>query len=138
MKQHLDPKDLDQLTDSGKQKLREWWKPKVGDFYKNIYSEGFDLIGVGCMSQECECPTMDRFDALDEKKMCLPLLSIGQMIQFLDEHGWEYINLGKDIKGDYSVSCNIGSKEANDMGRVTGESTCDALWSACIELLNKE
>lgn len=46
MKQHITTEQLNELSEKGKGKLREWWKPKVGD---------------------------------------LPLLSIGQMIEFLDE-----------------------------------------------------
>jgi hypothetical protein len=33
MKQHISAEDLQELTQEQKDRLREWWKPEIGDMY---------------------------------------------------------------------------------------------------------
>jgi hypothetical protein len=35
MKRRITPEQLAELTEEQKDRLREWWKPEVGDFYYN-------------------------------------------------------------------------------------------------------
>ncbi len=88
MKQRITPEDLSQLSDEQKRKLRDWWKPKLGDMCvqfsefgtTKIILEG-NLVRVredgeifGKCGHQYENP--------------LPLLSIGQMIELLGEE-WQ-------------------------------------------------
>jgi hypothetical protein len=80
-KRRVTVEQLDELTDEQKQKLREWWRPEVGDYYN------------------CECGVKSRADintavvdfyehaSPHDEDCCLPLLDIGQMIQLLITHG---------------------------------------------------
>ena len=133
--------------------MRAWWKPEVGDFVYDNYSEGLfhkdndtswyllgDYNWVG--GEKC---TYD-FDVAcgDLKKHCLPLLSIGQMIEFLDEHG-EFI--GGHVSGTESqiwkddrgwALAYLGSGSLMGYQRNSGDQhreLCDALWEAVKEVL---
>ena len=81
MKQRITSGQLQQLTPFQQEKLRELWQPQFGNILESkkhgeqvfIYNEGdslyFDEDGYKC----------------DTKENCLPLLSIGQMIELLQE-----------------------------------------------------
>lgn len=136
-KQHILVSDLDQLTPAGKEKLRAWWKPAEGDF---IYTSAWiddktknDL--VLCMSS----PTGMVWQQMLEG--ALPLLSIGQMIEFLDSLDLE-VNISKPHLTAYEVSIydKYSDKVTLDvnLGFYQSLELCDALWSACVEVLNKE
>lgn len=78
MKQRITVEQLEGLNSEQQKKLIEWWQPKKGDFYidyewnmKHIVSSYDDEMIV------------DMFEELNIKKICLPLLSIGQCIEFL-------------------------------------------------------
>ena len=64
MKQHITVEQLNQLSEKGKEKLREWWEK--------------DIVEVDESKKQ---PEMICFGYKD-----LPLLSIGQMIEFLIEN----------------------------------------------------
>ena len=111
MKQRITPADLEVLTDTQKQRLRELWEPQVGDFIittgnvwityiivnaSNMSSLAFINSGIGVFG--------------NSKDNCLPLLSIGQMIEIVGNGFFDANNI--DI---YEL--------------------CDALWQAVKELL---
>jgi len=86
----------------------------------------------------------DHFATIDEPKehgeptrsIELPLLSIGQMVEFLWEHDekWE---LGYALAGELSAStceCCAGSIDYSEIDVI---GLCDALWQACKEVLNE-
>jgi len=109
MKQHITTEQLDfELNDKGKAKLRSWWKPKIGDLY--IWHDG-------------------------DKTPKYPLLSIGQMIEFLKEQGsfgMEEVEKsnGTNIKTIWELDSinewiHIGEKEE----------LCDSLWEAVKDVL---
>lgn len=81
MKQHITEEQLNELSEKGKERLRKWWKPKEYDLYMN--EEG-EVSSVWC----CE----DDVTSTD-----MPLLSIGQMIEFLNEYGEIYLGTVKII-----------------------------------------
>lgn len=134
MKQHLTPQDLDQLTPAGKEKLRAWWKPAEGDF---IYTSAWiddktknDL--VLCMSS----PTGMVWQQMLEG--ALPLLSIGQMIEFLEDN--DFILLIQDPYNEqHSVEEELNWGIYGQLGKQHhSKELCDSLWYACVEILNKE
>ena len=73
MKQHISPEQLEELSEKGNKKLRKWWKPKESDLYSAC------LEGVVCEI----CDEVYGIEKAEYKK-CDPLLSIGQMIEFLE------------------------------------------------------
>jgi hypothetical protein len=70
MKQRISRDQLQELSDMGKERLKTWWKPEAGDIAVN--DQGQSLVY--------------NFNINTIKESSLPLLSIGQMIEFLDEH----------------------------------------------------
>ena len=80
MKQHITPKQLKELTNDGRDKLREWWKP-----------ENSHLACILSTRQETFYFRLKQnkdFDKYAEE--VLPLISIGQMIEFLIENAKMY------------------------------------------------
>ena len=118
MKQHITVKQLNELSNiQGKKKLRKWWKPKAGDKIL-MYEDQVKVLLEGYLPME------------KEKHNLLPLLSIGQMIEFLDE------------KDDYFRSWytkGISTKEYKDrnFSWKYKEEICDKLWEAVKEMLNE-
>ena len=93
MKQHITAEQLKELSKKGKERLGKWWKPKWGDRItsiekisseKEIHSLGFITYynAAGFMVEFKKPP----FSAYKDKADLSPLLSIGQMIEFLEEH----------------------------------------------------
>ena len=118
MKQNITIEQLNELSEKGKKKLRKWWKPKEGDLF-------LDTIGEGQVVWCCE-------DDVEEGS--LPLLSIGQMIEFLDEHL---------LEGNYQIQrngernswrLNSDDIEFDEEGK---SELCDMSWQAVKEILEK-
>ena len=145
MKQHITVKQLNELSEKGKERLREWWKPELGDkFVQKHYHEQkkkvIEQVFVECDGWHCSnCEG----DTPYSGKLDLPLLSIGQMIEFLDNQNEiedsETLNLFTDydsghvkcwviqklnFKGD-QIYC-FASHKAN---------LCDVLWEAVRQVL---
>lgn len=138
MKQHLSINDLNQLSEKGKIKLREWWKPEYGDFvaikyyFQRKYREKIYIDELG-------------YDLVDEvmgitdlNESALPLLSIGQLIQFLDEHN-------PSGKGFSKIDATKGTDGLNYFWVVVQYDKyykelelCDSLWMAVKDILEKE
>lgn len=115
MKQHITP---DQLSDSGKQKLREWWKPALGDYFSwdeftTQFINYIDLLDeeIGFSVKQLEDPEF--------KKDHLPLLSIGQMLEFLYENNQEKWGL-------------------SGIEQIAIKDLCDDLWREVVEVLKKQ
>jgi hypothetical protein len=78
LKQRITVKHLNELTDEQKGCLREWWKPKTHDIVydfnlkKEFHVEHDNWLHEGYADYD--------------PKDFLPLLSIGQMIEILQEH----------------------------------------------------
>ena len=99
MKQHITVKQLNGLSKEGKEKLRSWWKPLGNDY---LYSPTYEMgrktgkwaIGINCneWARDWNKKKMQRFEWVRET---LPLLSIGQMIEFLGDK-WIYKHAGND------------------------------------------
>ena len=97
MKQHITIKQLNELTTEEKNYLRKWWKPKKGDkFYSNNYSNVYGGLFYGELSSPIIAESYEPDKVYfaggegEGREKDLPLLSIGQMIEFI---GDEYINV---------------------------------------------
>ena len=119
MKQFITIDQLKELSDQAKQRLGEWIhrNPSFVPLDLPLKDQSYQVIWT-----EPKTP--------NNKTYWLPLLSIGQMIEFLDEHnrGYESMNiipLINDIKKDY-----IDVKPVDDW--------CDSLWEAVKEVLETE
>lgn len=78
IKQRISVDQLQELTPGQQEKLREWWQVEKGDWY--IYN--FKWENVAKFELEGDICGHD-YPTVVVKKNCLPLLSIGQMLQFL-------------------------------------------------------
>ena len=118
MKQQIEVEQLNELNDAQKKVLRDWWKPSTGDWiYTSAWADSEtknDL--VICISS----PAGMMWSAL--LKEAMPLLSIGQMIEFLkDSVHWTH---NKSM-----VSLNLREDSITNI--------CDTLWEAVKEELEK-
>lgn len=103
MKQHISISQLNELSEEGRQRLDIW------------YHDECDHV---CEEIETDIPRHN-----------LPLLSIGQMIEFLDEYGPETIVVNteeRNIIGNDNVLIAWSDREL-----------ADALWEAVKEVLTK-
>ena len=149
MKQHITPKQLNELSKKGKERLRKWWKPKEGDFVygENRYLEkSSSIFTQGCTSKtelHCSCGRVECGDVY-KKSEALPLLSIGQMIEFLMKHdkhrtfiSWNTVfdvqYIGRTWFGKIELdkkNVKIVFRDGYGMGELV-----DTLWYACKEIL---
>ncbi len=131
MKRRITIRQLNELSEEQKVRLREWWKPEHGDL---VYDT--DLKNVQCI-YPYDIYLRGFFEEV------LPLLDIGQMIELLQEHG---------VKEDgiELLSCLTFCKPVcrqdefiyNDTiiglywaGRFDGVELVDALWQAVKSVL---
>lgn len=133
MKQHITVEQLSELTEEQKNKLRTLWKPELGDL---LYTKGYGLTEVFAVQNTDTFfeknygyghfdPTTIEERPIREK--CLPLLSIGKMIDILENRD-ECLNIVKrtDLEG---WGYEIQLRRVLYYNFSTGE-LCDALWSA--------
>ena len=108
MKQHISISDLEQLSKKGKERLRKWTK-----------SRDYRLpIGVNAKTGNI--------------KFTLPLLSIGQMIEFLDEQ--LYFDFFERFVKTHDGEWNY---EDDNLLSHNYKELCDSLWQAVKEVLEK-
>ena len=146
MKQHITPKQLNELSEKGKERLRKWWLPKEGDWYvwypkdkkvkpnKEEYllrrdvltpmELDFNAAGLWGMGMWDEIDEEEAEKFFQHKKLgYLPLLSIGQMIEFLGEH--DEVELGLVLQ---DLVIEAGPAGEMWIKSVDYQDFCDALW----------
>lgn len=130
MKQNITKTDLEQLSEKGKEKLREWWKPEDTDLYfdSDIHQWGCDFDGALQFDYESK-KVMGNPD--DGWGVVYPALSIGQMIEFLDEQDHRLIL----SKANGSVWLVAFSNRPTRDEHPSGAELCDALWEAVKEVI---
>lgn len=172
MKQHIAPEQLNELTEEQKERLREWWEPKEGDCVyipKGIkYGDGYgSWCEFGGWEQE-EIHFIGSIERITEESIekenkqpcflipeyandnyfeipirsCFPLLSIGQMIEFLMDSneissGIDSI-YGSKMDGKQKFHVNGFSRKYGERAKAIdgdSEELCDALWQAVKEVL---
>jgi len=86
MKKRITVEQLQELEPKQQQKLREWWKPEIGDEFTGITKHGtqrrLDIVGD---IDDCELSSYDDCSWTYKQKDCLPLLDIEQMIELLED-----------------------------------------------------
>ncbi len=122
MKQHITPEDLNQLSESGKQKLREWYSIKVQKDIKANWESGF--INPTNIS-------------------IYEYLTIGRLILFLTENAMGDLDLKIVINSaGSSVWKCIGDLQDKNLAKLNtqedGCDLCEALWSATKECLENK
>jgi len=125
MKLRIDTAQLNELSDAQKQRLRELWEPKDYDviLYKTPHEHdgGVTSIKISYGFLDSEIIDMDSdVDGYYNINDCLPLLSIGQMIEILQKN---------NISNNLLSYCNAY------IMRIECEDICDALWQAVKEIL---
>lgn len=130
MKRHITVEQFNELSDEQKQKLRSWWRPKEYDLYTdddgNYDAWEVDYDGSYCFDEVKK----QRLSYDEEATDMYPLLSIGQMIEFLE---------GKfdRIEND-GITWEVQMKKNNAWYGINREEFCDALWEAVKETLNED
>jgi hypothetical protein len=124
MKRRITPEQLAELTAEQKDRLREWWKPEIGDCYYYGFEDMFAVVTP-------ENLTAVMFTKKNSTKT-LPLLDIGQCIDLLE---WkdECFNIVKkiDLEGwGYEIQLRL----TKYYKFATGE-LIDALWEAVKSVL---
>lgn len=121
MKQHITVDQLDELTEKQKEKLRDMWEPIQGELF--YYSDKDDWY-YGDGIYRCAEYKNNKIEIIGErqivKEYCLPVLSIGQMIEILEKN----IEIIKPLENMWRS--NIKSHPLN----IDADELCDALWSA--------
>ncbi len=118
MKQHITPKQLNELSKKGVKRLFNW-------LTKKGYHDGLRFL----LNDEAEGMRV----ALKK----LPPLSIGQMIEFLQKHKFSIVKI-HDKKREVS-GWVVGQRDKD--GQVVGlynEELADGLWNDCKEILNEK
>jgi len=122
VKQRIELAQLNELTDEQKEKLREWWKPKRHDVFYSYYAK----------TEAVYQPGMFIGGRPPKSNKCIPLLSIGQMIEILGD------NLTSIINGDSGYQICTATEFRGLQGSVAGEvygELADALWPAVKPIL---
>lgn len=140
MKQHITVEQLNQLSEEAKERLREWWEPNEGDWFydytRRDYTYSDDLTNqyAGQWVEMLYSSRGDDYESIYPKELALPLLSIGQMIEFL------VIN-GRPIKVDRYRDWHIFDASDGDVFLTWDKDIfpelCDALWEAVKHVLNE-
>lgn len=130
MEKRITIEQLQELSDDQKKHLQESWKPRRGDtFYR---SEGNLVLLVEAASDE----GIESCDELISKQGCLPLLSIGQMIQLVEDFA---ISKGAvwELKHDwYKYSVTIRTdREDEPVMDVSDKDICNVLWMVTKQIL---
>lgn len=132
MKQYITEKQLNELNDKAKERLRNWWKPKEGDFIYDLQQNEKDLVcGYGYYEDTktfcCGTDPYEDNNGSHELNNTLPLLSIGQMVEFLNEH--EGISKHGRIKNAVVVAEGTFIQWHGEL--------CDFLWDKFKEVLDR-
>ncbi len=117
MKQHISIEQLNELSDKGKEKLLDWWQGST---------EGALIDNLGGCGDDEHCAY--RLTCFED----VPPLSIGQMIEILDEY--KEIEQFDPIPSSAYVSQRFTYKRIIWIKDIE---FCDHLWQAVKEVLEK-
>lgn len=143
MKQHITPEQLNELSEKGRERLRAWWQPVEGDLIcvlksNSAYEEKGEYFLFEDKDTNCGLfinYTNETFypgaTSIKELVSHLPLLSIGQMIEFLADH-----ELPKFSFDGGNAVMWTGMDRRRKERFESAYTLCDLLWSAVKELLN--
>lgn len=134
MRQNITQDDLRELTPEEQQALRSLWKPSMGDLA--MYEDGHLFVVCNDIDDPWPTSLLETMERATFRtytfERCLPLLSIGQMVEILADKQEVYLHIHKDWKS--AVFSN-----GRDVDDYTPDSQapelCDALWAAVKGLL---
>ncbi len=140
MKQHITPEQLNELSEKGMKKLKKWWKPKMGDKFSARLVNVTDINNMPGDELFRFVYVMTEVNETDdnENRKFVPLLSIGQLIEFLgDSQIHNFHPLDRCVEAPNSTGWHVVM--GKEYGGVTHEKDqlCDALWEAVKEILEK-
>ena len=139
MKQYIIISQLNELTDKQKEKLREWWKPQYGDKY--AWHDGYVIEDEFNWNDGYLESNQEYFVMTEEGKALYPLLSIGRMIEFLEDHeDFEDTTLGITENWYEKIFFSSPTKVSGNFRVRKGLSgeLCDNLWELVKEVLNEK
>ncbi len=140
MKQHITLDQINELNEEDIKILQKWWKPMSGDAYVgDVDDVCWEAEYSVVRTDTCTIPVIDSKRYFKEIKKFIPILSIGQMIQFLNDMDmavcidqWINDSNRKSLKGKgaYRIGLNwFQGLEKYDYICEQKE-LCDALWLA--------
>lgn len=127
MKQHITVEQLNELSGSAKEKLKMWWEPEAGDKVLDL-----SFKHTSFLENSHEGYWNDIADPDFSSDGLLPLLSLGQMIEFLNEKQEYQFHIFRRTF-DWKVI-------VSDLhyGKEIGGELCDHLWEAVKEVLEHD
>ena len=127
MKQRITMLQLRELSPEQQDKLRSLWNPRPGDHFT------YDLKWDNVAKYEVEGKLYGiNYPSVASKSNCLPLLSIGQMIELLGDEWNSLWNFSSFEVQEYEVSIEHVDRNKK------GTSLCDALWEAVKQKLESQ
>lgn len=146
MKQYIDVEQLNELSDKAKERLREWWKPKDGDLYAHFIDKDFKMYGLhiyqGSTSKSELWHIMDGTDpdSFARTQGSYPLLSIGQMIELIDENDVGEWGIHNQAGDGWTISSNnlYAPQYYIPQHGTDSDSVCDCLWEAVKYILEND
>jgi hypothetical protein len=136
VQQHITVNQWNKLTTKQKEIIIAWWQPRTGDkyYYEKVHSTGYLQASLV-------------YELAESKTRCIPLLSIGQMLAFLDEQQEVMVlhtgyHVAKASYGDlglgsWQYTTHVARVSYGDLGLgswqyTTGmETIVTALWETC-------
>jgi hypothetical protein len=119
MKQHITIDELNNLTAEQTERLREWWNPKLGDFYYDTVTKTESLFDYDMENE---------FKENNREYRMRPLLSIGQMIELIQDKKPLLKGISKNRFDKWFINIDNGMLGYKD-------ELCDALWETVKQLL---
>ena len=143
MKQNININQLNELSSKGKKRLRKWWEPSQGDFHVfnwNLDSRKPKDYGLDMVH---DCGSVEARRENDDDS--LPLLSIGQMIEFLYDNNIQIVFTSNDTaqvstapNGHFSLAYFDQSNPSPKLNENTRNEVVDLFWEAVKEVLEKK
>lgn len=129
MKQRITEEQLNELTEDEKEKLCDWWNPEESDWVLGGRFGPNTICDVKNKTSEITI-CMECVD-YSTKNNYLPLFSIGQCIDFIKKHNFEF-SIGFNDFGNFWV-VQFAEKTIENLKYFHGEELIDALWEAVKE-----
>jgi len=145
MKQRITIAQLRELSPAAMERLRAWWKPQESDLFYDPRNTGTygEREGTCGVIFSYDTPPFEEFEgqfeergedwhpSTSKRENCLPLLSIGHMIELLDEHDY----LLEISRGQISDLYYVRDRR-NNISKP--RELCDALWDAAKAVFENE
>jgi hypothetical protein len=146
MKLHIDVEQLNELSDKAKEKLREWWKPEEGDLViflqdNNHFDKETFVVGTGTfLTDKGWGVNYEDQAGLMPKENVYPLLSIGQMIELIDENDVGEWGIHNQAGDGWTISSNnlYAPQYYIPQHGTDSDSVCDCLWEAVKYILEND